>query len=63
MSYNKNAIETDVEPGQKLSIPLTYSEDDGVYSIQCDSYEYLDGNMLIEGEMSEPFTGNAASPY
>lgn len=63
MSYNKNAIEEDLKPGQELSISLTYSEDDEVDSIKCDSYEYIDGDTLVQGVISEPFIGDASSPY
>lgn len=57
MSYNKNAVDTIVQPGQQLSIPLTCAASDGIAGVSSNGYEYGDffsGNTT-SGKFSAPF--------
>lgn len=56
MSYNKNAVDTVVDPGQQLSISLTCSADDGIAGVRCTKYEYGPFGSQTEGKFSETFT-------
>lgn len=53
----RNSIETEVEPGQSISIPLTFNVSDGVKGVRCTGYLYGESYPeLIEGKFSEFFT-------
>lgn len=56
MSYNKNAVDTMVDPGQQLSVQLTCSVDDGIAGVRCTEYEYGLFSSLTTGVFSETFT-------
>ena len=55
MSYNKNAVDTMVDPGQQLSLRLTCSADDGIAGVRVTRYEY-GPSIGSGGELSETFT-------
>lgn len=55
MSYNKNAVDTVVDPGQQLSLRLTCSADDGITGVRVTRYEY-GPSIGSGGELSETFT-------
>lgn len=57
MSYNKNAVDTIVQPGQQLSIPLTCSAADGIAGVSSSGYEYGDfmSGDISSGKFSTPF--------
>lgn len=55
MSYNKNAVDTMVDPGQQLSLRLTCSADDGIAGVRVTRYEY-GSSIGSGGELSETFT-------
>lgn len=55
MSYNKNAVDTVVDPGQQLSLRLTCSADDGIAGVRVTRYEY-GPSIGSGGELSETFT-------
>lgn len=56
MSYNKNAVQTVVAPGQQLDISLTTAKSSGVAGISSDGYEYGDMSSTTTGTFSQPFT-------
>ena len=55
MSYNKNAVDTMVDPGQQLSLRLTCSADDGIAGVRVTRYEY-GPSIGSGGDLSETFT-------
>lgn len=55
MSYNKNAVDTVVDPGQQLSLRLTCSADDGIAGVRVTRYEY-GPSIGSGGDLSETFT-------
>lgn len=55
MSYNKNAVDVMVEPGQQFSLRLTCSADDGIAGVRVTRYEY-GPSIGTGGELSEAFT-------
>ncbi|WP_350453833.1 hypothetical protein, partial [Slackia heliotrinireducens] len=56
MSYNKNACETIVEPGQQFTIALTEETDDGIAGMQSRYCEWGDfSGEVVECEYSEKF--------
>lgn len=56
MSYNKNAVDTMVDPGQQLSLSLTCALEDGIAGVRCTKYEYGPFGSSTTGVLSETFT-------
>lgn len=56
MSYNKNAVDTVVEPGQQLSLHLTCAAEDGIAGVRITRYEYGPSIGQTGGALSETFT-------
>ena len=56
MSYNKNAVDTVVDPGQQLSVSLTCAAEDGIAGVRVTKYEYGPFGSQTEGRFSEAFT-------
>lgn len=56
-SYNKHAMETEVEPGQSLKLDLTFAYEDEICKIETSKYCYKDENgTLYEERFDEIFT-------
>lgn len=55
-SYNKNAVDTELQPQQSTNLKLTFSNNNGIKKIENTSYRFktLDGEM-IEGKLSNPY--------
>lgn len=55
MSYNKNAVDIYLEPGQTGSINLTESDSDGIAGIRVIEYEYEDlKGIKKDGKLEQP---------
>lgn len=61
-SYNKNAVDIPVEPGQEASIPLTFSEDDNISGFKSTKYYTKSDSGKEEGTFNEPFQAEVAIP-
>lgn len=56
MSYNKNAVELNLAPGQSGTIDLTESSEDGVAGIKVRTYEYGESfTSSVTEKLDEPF--------
>lgn len=55
MSYNQNAVEAVVMPGQQVSIPLISLSGDEISGVQCTGYAYGEFEDMTEGTFSEVF--------
>lgn len=54
-SYNKNAMETNLDPGQSMKLDLTFSREEGISKVESTEYEFYDkNNNLITGTFSTP---------
>lgn len=58
-SYNKHAMETELQPGQSLELDMTFNYSDGIQQIESTSYAFKDeGGMIVKGEFSVPYTAS-----
>lgn len=58
-SYNKHAMETELQPGQSLELEMTFQYADGISQIESANYRYKDGSgTMVEGEFSTPYTAD-----